>query len=244
MGQAVSLSWRLGVLAALLPACTASPPPQPAVAVAPAPPPKDDGKPAKGGEGGAAHAAALEQLKVAPLGPRVDKQNSVVVNLPDAQHWMRVKFWGVPSVVGFRYGKDHHAVVGAIVTHVDDNTVPGACMKSFEEWATPLVDMFEVDVNRLPSEPFTWPDATKAVPKQQADVAVIDAKTATIAVHDRYAVAYATYPAWGTTACLVVGVAIPARDEDARAAAVRDRFVREVLPSVQVISPEEPKERF
>jgi len=41
----------------------------------------------------------------------------VRVGLPDADHWMRVKFWGVKSLVGFRYGKDHHAIVaGFIVT--------------------------------------------------------------------------------------------------------------------------------
>src|SRR5258708_35119886 len=74
--------------------------------VAPAPPPKDDGKPAQGGEGGTQHAAALEQLKVGQLGWRVDRQDSVKVLLPDAEHWMRVKFWGIKSLVGFRYGKE------------------------------------------------------------------------------------------------------------------------------------------
>ncbi|HLK35537.1 MAG TPA: hypothetical protein VKU41_02210, partial [Polyangiaceae bacterium] len=100
--------------------------------VAPSPPPRDDGRPAEGGEGGAEHAAALEQLKVAPLGGRDDKQQSLVVSLPDAGNWMRVKFWGMKSLVGFRYGKDHHAIVGGIVVHVPDETAPGACGKAFE----------------------------------------------------------------------------------------------------------------
>ena len=56
----------------------------PAKPVAPAPPPKDDGKPAQGGPGGDGHSAALEQLRVAPLAPKTDKQNSVVIPLPDA----------------------------------------------------------------------------------------------------------------------------------------------------------------
>jgi hypothetical protein len=208
------------------------------VAVAPAPPPRDDGKPAKGGEGGTKHAAALEQLRVGALGPRVDKQNSIKVLLPDAPHWMRVKFWGVPSLVGFRYGKDHHAVVAAQITEVEDNTVPGACMKSFEEWAQPLVDMFEVDLAPAPVAPFAWRK------EEKAELEVVDARTATLAMRDTYAVAYATYPAWGKTSCLVVGVAIPGRDEDTRARAVRDRFAREVLPKVEVTRPDEPKDRF
>ena len=58
-----------------------------------APPPRDDGKPAEGGKGGDEHAAALEQLKLGSLDGRVDKQNSIRVPLPDAEHWTRVRFW-------------------------------------------------------------------------------------------------------------------------------------------------------
>ena len=84
--------------------------------VAPAPPPKDDGKPSKGGGAGTGHSAALEQLKSAELHKVFDKQNSVSIPLPDGERWTRVKFWGVPSLVGFRYGKEHHALVGMFVT--------------------------------------------------------------------------------------------------------------------------------
>ena len=78
--------------------------------VAPAPPPKDDGQPSQGGNGGAQHAAALEQLRSSGLGWRSDRQNSVRIQLPDAEHWTRVRFWGVKSLVGFRYGKEHHEI--------------------------------------------------------------------------------------------------------------------------------------
>ena len=36
-----------------------------------------------------------------------------------------MKFWGVKSLVGFRYGKDHHAIVGGFVVHVPDENAPG-----------------------------------------------------------------------------------------------------------------------
>jgi hypothetical protein len=182
------------------------------------------------------HAAALEELKHAPLGARSDKQNSVRIMLPDSEHWMRVKFWGVPSLVGFRYGKDHHAVVGAYVTHVDDNTVPGACNKSFEDWAQPLVEMFDVELDAEPLRSIPWNG-------KSADLSVILAHTATIAMQDSYAVTYAVYPVW-KNACLVVGAAVPARDEDQRAIDVRNRFATEILPKLEVLTPEEPKERY
>ncbi len=201
-----------------------------------APPPKDDGKPAEGGKGGSGHAAALEQLKIGATEGRADKQNSIKVPLPDASNWMRVKFWGVPSLVGFRYGKDHHALVAAFITHVEDNTVQGACAASFEAWAKPWLTAFEVEIRHDPPLAVMWN-------RQVIDVDSVYAKTATLASHESFAVAYATYPAW-KGACLVLGVAVPGRDEEQRALEVRDRFAREVLPRVEVTAKEEPKERY
>lgn len=201
-----------------------------------APPPKDDGQASQGGAGGTSHSAAMEELKIAKLSGRVDKQNSVTIPLPDAEHWTRVKFWGVPSLVGFRYGKDHHALVAGFVTHVDDNTQPGACSKSFEEWAQPWVDSFDVDVQHEPPIAVIWK-------RQVVDVDSVFAKTATMLEHEAYAGTYAAYPVW-KNACLIVGIAIPARDDEVRAREVRDRFAKEVFPRIEVLSADEPKERY
>ena len=223
------------VFATIATACSAAAPARPAL-VAAAPPPKDDGKPAEGGEGGAEHAAALEQLKTAPLAVRGDRQESLRVALPDAGSWMRVKFWGLKSLVGFRYGKDHHAIVGGFVIHVDDENAPGACGKAFEQWAQPYVDAFEVVIEHEPPKAVPW--SGKIV-----DIDALVATTATLGAHDQYAVAYATYPAWKGS-CLVLGIAIPARGEIDRAKAVRDRFAADVLPVLQVTSTSEPKEMY
>jgi hypothetical protein len=229
----------LGLSAGLGLGCSAAVPPrppQPILPVAPAPPPKDDGLPSQGGEGGQAHAAALEQLRVARATWRADRQGSVRIELPDAAHWTRVKFWGVKSLVGYRYGKDHHAIVAAFVVHVDDETAPGACSAAFEQWAQPYVDSFEVAIEHDPPRAVPWNGKI-------VDIDALVARTATLGVHDEYAVAYATYPAW-KRACIVMGVAIPARDELERAKAVRDRFATDLLPRMRVLSAEEPKERY
>lgn len=230
----------------------------PSKPVAPAPPPKDDGKPAQGGSGGDSHSAALEQLRTAPLAPKTDKQNSVAIPLPDGPNWTRVRFLTVPGLVGFRYGKSHHAIVAGFVTHVDDNMAEGACAKSFESWAMPWVEAFEVDLRHDAPAAFSWtiPAApavrpakgeppTPLAPKKIAivDVDPLFAKTATVLSRESYAAAWASYPAWDK-ACLVVGVAVPAREDEARAREVRDRFVKEVLPHVVVTAQVEPKERY
>ena len=137
-----------------------------------------------------------------------------------------MKFWGVKSLVGFRYGKDHHGIVGGFVVHVPDETAPGACGKAFEAWAQPYVDAFEVEIEHDPPQAVPWNGKI-------VDIDSLVATTATLGVHDQYAAAYATYPAW-PGACLVLGIAVPARDELERAKAVRDRFAAEVLPKLKV----------
>ncbi|HEY8078622.1 MAG TPA: hypothetical protein VIF62_31040 [Labilithrix sp.] len=216
--------------------------------VAPAPPPKDDGNAAQGSKvGGDAHSAALEQLKIGPIVAKPDKQNSVLVPLPDGEHWTRVRFLTLPSLVGFRYGKEHHAIVAAFVTHVPDNTVQGACPQSFEDWAKPLLQAFDVELSHDTPTAFSW-TMPKTDPKAPKQIAIVDvdslmAKTATILAHEKYAAAWSAYPAW-KGACLAVGVAVPLLDDEERAKAVRDRFVSEVLPKVVVTATAEPKERF
>lgn len=216
--------------------CAAKPPPPPAT-IAPAAPPKDDGKAAKGGSGGAEHSAALEQLKTAALMPRVDKQKSLRLRLPDGDRWTRVKFWGVPSLLGFRYGKEQHAIVGGNVLRVDDNGVIGACSRAFDEWAKPQVVAFDIQIEIEKPAAFVWD-------RKIVEVVRLSAKTATILWNEEYALAYALYPAWQKNACLVVGVAVPLRGDIDRAHAVRDRFVDEVFPELRVIAAEEPKERY
>lgn len=237
---------------------TALPTAIPSRPVAPAPPPKDDGKPAQGGSGGDTHSAALEQLRVAPTGPKTDKQNSVSVPLPDAPNWTRVRFLTLPGLVGFRYGKSHHAIVAGFITHVDDNTVEGACNKSFEKWAMPWIQAFEVDLHHDAPSAFSWtlpaapvaklPGGAAPVAIAPKKIAIVDvdplmAKTATVLSRENYAAAWTAYPAW-EKACLIVGVAIPARDDEQRAREVRDRFVKDVFPHVVVTAATEPKERY
>jgi len=198
--------------------------------------PEDDGRTAGGGTGGAEHAAALEQLKVSPLAWRTDPQSSVRLLLPDAARWLGVKFWGFSSLVAFRYGQAHHAVVAGVVTHVDDEVSPGACDEAFERSTRPWIDTFDVMLDRDPPRAFVWKGKI-------VDVDSLVATTATLGMREQYAIAYATFPAW-KGACLVLGIAVPSRDELARSKAVRDRFVDEVLPKIEVIRRSEPQARY
>jgi hypothetical protein len=206
------------------------------VPVAAAPPPQDDGRSAEGVGGGLDHSAALEELKIARLGIAVDAQRSILFPLPDAPHWRRVKFFGIESLVGFRYGKEHHAVVGGTIVHLPVDAPQGACTKSFESWALPWMRAFDVEIERDPPRAFPWN-------ARIVDVDLLYAHAATLAMREGYAVAYGAYPAW-PGACLVFGIAVPAREDEQRARAVRDRFAQEVLPHLRILAGEEPKGRY
>ncbi|MBK6694508.1 MAG: hypothetical protein IPG50_20210 [Myxococcales bacterium] len=229
------------LFAATLSACSSAPSTA-HLAVPAAPPPKDDGSASQGGHGGTAHAAALEQLKVSKLDARNDRQNSVRMVLPDAPNWTRVKFWGVPSLMAFRYGKDHHAIVGGWVIEGDAADGSGSCARAFERVAQPVVDAFSVELEHEAPHAFVWHFHKDPTP-QIVPVDAVFAKMATLAARERYAAAYAAYPAWRGR-CLVVGVAVPAREDEPRARQVRDRFVHEVFPKVEVLAESEPKERY
>jgi hypothetical protein len=242
----IEMMLRPGLVAVLLVGCSSNTTPQRPVLAAP--PPQDDGRPSEGGAGGAEHAAALEQLKTAPMNFGIDRQNAIKIPLPDSPNWMRVKFWGVKSLVGYRYGKEHHAIVAGFVTQVPDNAVPGACVKSFESWAMEWIRAFDVELERDPPmatmwKRIPWPNETEAMVPVPIEIEGDFAKTATLLQKESYAGAWAAYPAWRGR-CLIVGVAVPSRDNDQRAKDVRDRFIREVLPKVEILSAEEPLERY
>jgi hypothetical protein len=97
------------------------------------------------------------------------------------------------------------------------------------------LDAFDVEVVRAPVQLFPWRQV-------QAELHVSYAKTASVMVQDGFAVAYAVYPAW-KGACLIVGMAVPAHDDEVRAREARDRFATDVLPKVVVVAMEEPKGR-
>src|SRR4029079_17847393 len=127
------------------------------------------------------------------------------------------------------------------------NQAQGACNKSFEQWAAPWIEAFEVELKHDPPVAFTW--SAPGRPNEPKKIAIVDidplqAKTATVLSRESYAAAWSAYPAWGDTACLIMGVAIPERDDPLRAREVRDRFVKDVFPKIVVTGPEEPKERY
>lgn len=174
-----------------------------------------------GGDAADPHVAALERLASAGWGWRNDRRDALHVPMPDWQNWRRVTFWGMPTFAGYRYGDDHHAVIGVWVRDAQPGAKadPETCLDGFAAWGEPKARDFGVrmaEVGRV-SQPF-----------QRSRVAVrsVDAHVAALFNSGDYAAAYAGYAIW-PGACTIVGVAVPARGAFDAAKRVRDRWVRE-----------------
>lgn len=190
-----------------------------------------------------AHAAALEQLAVAEVGTRKDRQQSIRVPLPDSKSWRRVRFMGVKSLVGFRYGTEHHAVVGALSMELKGRTAE-SCQKHFEDWAKPWLETFEVSYEYDQPIGFSWRHSLH--PEQPATIMsamTVRGKVSSMLLNESYHAAYAIFPAWPDR-CLVIGFAVADTGETERAKKARDRFAREVLPQLEILSAEAPSKTF
>jgi len=177
------------------------------------------------------HLGALTQLASAPWGQRLDKRRTFSLPFPDAAHWTHVKFWGVTTLAGWRYGDDHHAVAAAFTFDPPEQpaSIEG-CARSFAEWGLVRAHAFDLDVGDARVSDVFWPGARGGQPAT-VRIFVLDAQRRSVFGVSRYPSAYAVYPAW-TDACLVVGLSVPERDVGALASEVRDRLVRDALPSL------------
>jgi hypothetical protein len=177
-----------------------------------------------GGDASDPNESALKRLLNEGWGWRNDKQDALHVPLPDWSNWRRIRFFGVPTFVGFRYGDDHHAVIAIWVREADDGTTVDQCLDAFEDWAKPTARSFSVDVG----EPTVTRPNWHPSPNEQADLMVksFDAKISTLFSTKSYAAAYAAYVMWPKT-CTIFGFAVPIHENADLAHQVRDRYVKE-----------------
>ncbi len=223
----------LPVMAALLVGCVGKPPtptapPAATVDVHGVAPPRE---PRAGGPK-SEHPEAIGHLLDAPWAARVDRRRTVSLPLPDGASWTHVKYWGVTTLAGYRYGDEHHvalAIFSFTPPKGDKVATVDGCAKRLHDWGTERAQTYDVEISDPRIEEIAWPPGGTT----RAKIFVVDARRRSILGTKRYAAAYAVYPAWNE-ACLSVGFAVPegAAANDARA--LRDRMVRDALPALTV----------
>jgi len=166
--------------------------------------------------------AALTRLAVEEWGWRNDKRDVVHFPLTDWKNWRRVRYWGVPTFVGFRYGDDHRAVAALWVRKVQEQDAATAeqCMKRFEDWAMPLVEGYGGHVVRTSDSYVSW--------RGDGDLLVrsVDAEIKSLFAHQTWYGAIGAAVGWPTV-CVVYGYGFRAEDAEQEAARARDRYVKE-----------------
>lgn len=209
-----------------------TPPANPPTKVEP-PSPESVTRDHPGGDSVEPHVAALTRLLESPWGHRVDKDDQLLVPLPDAEHWKRVRFFGVDHFVGFRYGKDHHAMVAVFVQKVEPADLSSEkCLRRFEQWGRPLIQPFDVDFS-----PFTVRHGRFR--KKPVITLAVDGSLTFGFSRPEFSAAWTAYPIY-PDACLVAAVGIPWRKHPELARAVRNRFVEEGFGLLNPLTEEAP----
>jgi hypothetical protein len=186
------------------------------------PSPKTITREEPGGDAYDPQQAALERLVLQQWGWRNDKKNVFHFPLTDSKNWRRVRYWGVPTFVGFRYGDKHRAIAAMWLQRQKDEepATPMGCMTRFEKWGLPIADAFSTKVENVVESNQTW--------KTPEDVVVrtLEADVRTLLAHRHYfGVVGATVPWPGI--CAVYGFAFEADDSGDLAKKARDRYAIE-----------------
>lgn len=213
------------LLLCLVPACSSSLPKAPPGVP---PDPKTVSPKEPGGNAYDPQKAALDRLSSENWGWRNDKRDYFHFPLSDFQNWKRVRFWGLPALVGFRYGDNHRAVAALWARPVQSGDPPTAavCLDRFEEWGTPLAQGYSTSVSNT---------RTLAISRKGKDdvvVKTVDATVRSIFGNKKYLAAVGATIGWPNT-CVIWGYAFKVEDAEDSAAKVRDRYAKEAFQQLE-----------
>jgi hypothetical protein len=202
--------------------CASTPRQPPGAPPTPASITRDD----PGGDAFDPHAAALQRELDARWGARRDKDNQLVVPLPDKRNWKRVRYFLVDHFTGFRYGEDGHSLNVVLVQDIErkkdaPNQPPdaGMCLTRAEEWAKPQFDAYGIEITSVSTTYVKWK-------KQEIPVRLADAHFDYLFERHDVSAAWASYPAY-PDACLIFGLVVSWEGHPDLAKEVRERWVRE-----------------
>jgi len=227
-------TWWVGLAAAALVGGCGSSAPRKPPGVPPTPASVTREEP--GGDAADPQLAALLRLSVEGWGWRNDKRDYVHFPLSDWGNWRRVKFWGVPTFVAFRYGNKHHAVAAMWARRLrpGDAEDPSACLQYMQEWAQPLMDTYRATLQTVSEARVTW--------REKDDVLVRSLNVEVsgfLSSKTYYCVAGATVP-WPHT-CAVYGYGFYAdEDDDEPARKARERYAAEAFRQLTLMKPAPP----
>ncbi|MFT3773619.1 MAG: hypothetical protein QM820_50230 [Minicystis sp.] len=224
----------LGFLAGCAPTQPPAPVAPAATATAPADPRRAQPTPRSvtmenpGGDAADPELAALQLLDRKGFTPRRDRYGTLSLPLAEAKLWRRVKLWGYPTRVAFRFGDEHYGVVAVWYEPAKGPDDPESCLKRFIDQGRPAAEMFGVRATEVRMVRTLQMGATSSKPMV---IDVIDAAVDGMTEPKAFAGALAAYSSWPGT-CLVQGFVVAAAKHRELAARIRDRWVAEAAPKL------------
>ncbi|APR83692.1 Hypothetical protein A7982_09041 [Minicystis rosea] len=214
----------------------AEPPPAPVTPATAAAKPPQQARPTPasvtmanpGGDAADPELAALELLDHQGFSARRDREGTLSVQLAGAKYWRRVRLWGYPTRVAFRFGDEHYGVVAVWYEPAKGPDDPESCLKRFIAQGRPAAEMFGVRATEVRMVRTLQIGPTGSKPMV---IDVIDAAVDGLTEPKEFAGALAAYESWPGT-CLVQGFIVSAAKHHALAHRIRDRWVAEAAPKL------------
>lgn len=185
-----------------------------------------------GGDAFDVHTAALQRLREEGWGWRNDRNDVFHFPLSDWGNWRRVRFWGLPTFVAFRYGDAHRAVSAMFVRRLPPDAPAdlNLCFDRMEQWAKPIAESFETTYTKGEVSYVSW--------KSKDDVMVmkIDADVKALFSTKTYLAVVGVTFGWPQV-CLAYGYAFRVQGNRELAESVRSRYAREAFSRLTVDDP-------
>lgn len=201
---------------------------------------KDD----PGGDAPDPQGGALLRLLQEPLHTVTDKPKTVRVDLADGRHWRRVRIWGLPTRVAFRYGDDHYAIAAVFYSEAEPGDTPDTCLQRFVARGRAMAKVFGLESGPLsrqegfhhprqsvlgpaPPPPDAQPGAEPEQRRVDKPMPLIRVEAESTALDaGRWIGAAASYHLWPGR-CLVQAFTVDADEHPELAAAVVERWVKQ-----------------
>lgn len=182
-----------------------------------------------GGDAADPEQAALLRLLQEPWGNRADRYGTLHVPLADWKNWRRVRIWGHPTRVTYRYGDDHFALATVLYTTTSGPSDPDSCLDEFWAKHAPLADSYGVRIGASELVRTTQDIDGEVRPLVLKS---LEGSLESLLSSDDYMGGIAAYESWPGT-CLVQAVAVKSTHHADLARRVRDRWLDEGAPGLR-----------
>lgn len=216
------------VITTTLGIATGCSPPPPARPPGVPPTPKSITLANPGGDAADPELAALTLLERGAWKRRRDRYGTLFAWLPDARHWRRVRLWGYPTRMSFRYGDEHYAVISVWYEPAKGADDPESCLSAFLDRHRPAADAFGVHAAEVRRVRTLQQGETSSKPMV---ISIIDASVDSSLAQNEYAGAIAAYASFPGT-CLLHGFLAVAGKHKELASRLRERWVTEGAPKL------------